>query len=323
MDSNDSPHATQPRTSAGLVPGLLLAFSAIWCVYWFVHAWNYWEDDAYIHLEFARSLASGQGFAFNGHAVAGDTAPLWVLLLAGVHAFIPDWLVAGKVLTAFAAFFGFAGIYRFAQALAAQLLPSSALLPILPAAILVLTAVNPYTCYWIFSGMEPIAAAGLACFATLAATRERPTTASFLTACSLAGLAPLLRPEMAFLTALLFLPIYAQARRMPASGGRPVLGLILLIAPLALWSLYSLHAFGHLMPNTNAAKRAGPHDSVVLRLLSAYSLGFPVIVCGLLGGIACLCLRRGLPSSSCFWPCVRSHSRAACSTCSHSPGRCS
>jgi hypothetical protein len=62
-------------------------------------------------------------------------------------------------------------------------------------------------------------------------------------------------------------------------------------APLLLWSIYSLHAFGHVLPNTNAAKRAAPGDSVILRLLTIYSLGFPVILCGLLALIARLIFR--------------------------------
>ena len=78
------------RPAARVAIAVLLAIVALWCIYWFVHAWNYWEDDAYIHLEFARSVAAGQGFAFNGHVVAGDTAPLWVLLLvAMLAAFVP------------------------------------------------------------------------------------------------------------------------------------------------------------------------------------------------------------------------------------------
>jgi hypothetical protein len=278
-------------SSANLVSLLLLACSVLWCIYWFVHAWHYWEDDAFIHLEFARSVASGQGFAFNGHIVAGDTAPLWVLLLAAAHALIPDWLLAGKVLTIAGAIFGLSGIYAFARSLSGALLTGH---KTLPAALLLLIVVNPYSSYWLFSGMEPITAAGLACFAVLAATRNQPSARSVLTACLLAGLGPLLRPEMFFLAALLALPIFGQFRRLPASASRFAvfaLGLALLIAPLAIWSAYSLHAFGHILPNTNAAKRAAPDESVVHRLLNLYTLGFPVIVLGVLAGIAVLALR--------------------------------
>ena len=84
MPSTDN-FLEQPQ-AASRARYLLLLLSALWCVYWFIHAWHYWEDDAYIHLEFARNVAAGHGFAFNGRVVAGDTAPLWVLLLAGVHA---------------------------------------------------------------------------------------------------------------------------------------------------------------------------------------------------------------------------------------------
>jgi hypothetical protein len=288
MTSNDNQTPQERSSSLNLMSLLLLAVSTLWCIYWFVHAWHYWEDDAYIHLEFARSVASGSGFAFNGRVVAGDTAPLWVLLLAAMHALIPDWLVAGKVLTILGAIFSLAGLYAFARSLAAKLLPSAKLFP---AAMILLIVANPYSCYWLFSGMESIAAAGLACFAVLAATRDQPSTKSFLIACLLAGLGPLLRPEMFFLAALLALPIFAQGRRLPASTARSAAfaaSLILLVAPLAIWSLYSFHAFGHVLPNTNAAKRAGPNDSVVRRLLNIYSLGFPIVVCGFIAGIAFL-----------------------------------
>ena len=44
-------------------------------------------DDSWIHLHFARNLAEGAGFAYNpGVPVAGSTAPLWTLLLAGAFA---------------------------------------------------------------------------------------------------------------------------------------------------------------------------------------------------------------------------------------------
>ena len=78
---------------------MLLGLSAAWCVLWFLHARGFWEDDSWIHLEFARSLARGQGWSFNGHVVYGDTSPLWVGLLDLFHVALPDWMVAGKTLT--------------------------------------------------------------------------------------------------------------------------------------------------------------------------------------------------------------------------------
>src|SRR6266567_4076039 len=236
--------------TSSVASAVLLAIAVLWCIYWFVHAWHYWEDDAFIHLEFARSVAAGRGFAFNGKVVAGDTAPLWVLLLAGMHTLIPDWLIAGKVLTVFGAIVGLSGTYAFARSLASSLLPRSASAAIFPAAMLFLVAANPYSCYWLF-----------------------------------------------FFTVLLALPLIGQWNRLP---GRPTstakvgifaAGLALIATPLTLWSIYSLHAFGHVFPNTNAAKRAGPHDSVVSHLLVIYSTALPLILCGLLAGIVYLILR--------------------------------
>src|SRR5438876_5451656 len=44
-------------------------------------------DDSWIHLQFARNLAEGAGFAYNpGVPVAGSTAPLWTLLLGAGRA---------------------------------------------------------------------------------------------------------------------------------------------------------------------------------------------------------------------------------------------
>ena len=293
-------HAENNPRAARIASALLLALALLWCICWFVHAGHYWEDDAYIHLEFARSLAAGQGFAFNGRVVAGDTAPLWVFLLAAMHLLIPDWLVAGKLLAVLGAALGLTGAYAFARRLAASVLPSGAAVTVFPAALILLLVANPYFCYWAFSGMESVAASGLAFFAVLAATRERPTLKSFLAACLLAGFAPLLRPEMFFLSALLILPLLGQARRLPGKPDSPsklasfASALFLAAAPLTLWSLYSLHSFGHLLPNTNAAKRAAPADSVIHHLLSIYSGGYPLILCGLVAGVLYLLLR---PSS--------------------------
>jgi hypothetical protein len=294
MPSQDKP--TVQSRAARIASALLLALTLLWCVYWFVHALHYWEDDAYIHLEFARSLAAGRGFAFNGRVVAGDTSPLWVFLLTATHPLIPNWLAAGKLLSVLGVLLGLTGAYAFARRLAASILPPGTTADIFPAAILLIIVANPYFCYWAFSGMESVTAFGLAFFAVLAATRSRPTPISFLAACLLVGIAPLLRPEMLFLSALLILPLVGQWQHLAGKPGSLskltalAAAPILAVAPLTLWSLYSLHAFGHLLPNTNAAKRAAPSDSVILHLLSIYSAGFPLILCGLFAGLLYLLL---------------------------------
>jgi len=258
----------------------MLAIAALWCIGWFVHARHYWEDDAYIHLEFARSVAQGHGYEFNGHVVNGDTSSLWVLLLVLSHAFIPDWMIAGKVLTVAGLIFALAGAYFFAKRLTEGMEESSTF----SAAMVLLLVTNPYFCYWAFSGMEALTAAGVTFWGVYVATARKPGWPSFLTGCFLAGLGPVLRPEMVFFTALISLLLLKQWFQLPGKASSPakillfLIGTLLVIGPFAVWSTYALHTFGRIIPNTNAAKRANPGDSVIKRLLNVYGLGFPLIL---------------------------------------------
>jgi hypothetical protein len=303
-DFHERPAPAHPPGRMLPLAWLLLALSALVCVVWFIHALGYWEDDAYIHLEFARSVATGRGFSFNGHVVYGDTSPLWVWLLASIHAVIPGplvagWIVAGKTLTALAAVFALAGAFVFSRSVTPSLSPAASSL--FAAAMVLVFVTNPYFGYWAFSGMEALAAAGLVCWgaaavstsaATLstsaaAAPLQALTPARFLLAALAAGIAPLLRPEMIFFTLLLGLVllvdlIRAQRQSVAERLALLVAGLVLIGTPALLWARYAIRTFGMVVPNTNAAKRAGPHDSIVLRLVNLYTFGFPVIVIGLL-----------------------------------------
>ena len=287
-------------SSSSPAVAVLLTLSLLWCVLWFVHSWGYWEDDSFIHLEFARSLASGHGFAFNGNVVYGDTAPLWVFLLVGIHLLIPNWIVAGKILAALGTLFALAGVYAFSRRLTAPQ-PGSR---VFSAAMVLLLVLNPFFCYWSFSGMETLTAAGLALWAVVAATSRPLSLKRFLLGCALAGVGPLLRPEMVFFTAILALVLFY--RRLQTVSREPssfelssrlsslagfASSLALLTGPTIAWVIYALHTFGRIVPNTNAAKRARPGDSVILRLINVYSLGFPIIVCGVLAGLIYLILR--------------------------------
>jgi 4-amino-4-deoxy-L-arabinose transferase-like glycosyltransferase len=58
-------------------------------------------DDAWIHFQFARNLARGDGLSFNpGQPTSGSTAPLWTLLLAGVYFVGGRFPVAGQLSSA-------------------------------------------------------------------------------------------------------------------------------------------------------------------------------------------------------------------------------
>ena len=269
MSTSPIPH--DRRTSPLIY--LLLGFSAVWCVLWFVHARGYFEDDAYIHLEFARSLVRGNGFSFNGHIVYGDTSPLWVYLLIGMHAVLPDWVSAGKVLGVIGVVFAAAGAYFLSYRLSANRLFAAAMV-----AIFVL---NPFFSYWAYSGMETITAAGVALWGAYLISNRRLTGPGFLAACVVVGVGPILRPEMSFFSAILAVIVLFRFYEMPLATTRklPLFapGVCLAVGPTLIWSLYALRTFGMLVPNTNAAKRAFLHDSIPARIVNLYLVGYPIV----------------------------------------------
>lgn len=272
---------------------VMLLVAVCWCVVWFFHARGYWEDDAYIHLEFARSLAEGHGFAFDGAVVYGDTSPLWVWLLITFHALIPDWMTAGKTLTALACIGSLAGAFAYGRSLTRELSYTRSVT--FASAMVLLFVTNPYFGYWAFSGMEALAAAGLVCWACYVIAPEQLPVWRFLLAALMAGLAVVLRPEMGFFSVLLGLVLLQRLFVVRGSAGARLAklfgGLVLIAGPGIAWGVYALHTFGRVLPNTNAAKRAGPHDSVVMRLLDVYGLGFPLVLIGI-GLLIVLVLRK-------------------------------
>ncbi len=284
MQAAPTPAADEQRFPPPALLFLLLA--AGWAILWFAHTLHYWEDDAWIHLEFARSLARGKGFAFNGHVVYGDTSPLWVWLLVAVHAVVPSWMAAGKTLTALAAIFALSGVFGFAYRLVRSL--GFAASRIFAAAMVLVLVVNPYFGYWAYSGMEALAAGGLVCWGLITisgSSKVKPITRErYLLGCFCAGIAPLLRPEMSFFTLLLGIVLFMRWVHLPA---RPALkirfffaGLLLVIGPGVAWAVYAARAFGSILPNTNAAKRAGPDQAVLPHLVQIYAFGFPLVLLG-------------------------------------------
>lgn len=284
------PSSTQQQDRAlSRVPVVvLLLLSAAWAALVFVHSFGFIEDDAYIHLEFARSLAQGHGFSFNGHVVYGDTAPLWVLLLVAVHAAVSSWELAAKVLGTCGLLFASAGAFAFARKLTGDRR--------FAAWMVLLFVLNPYVFYWSFSGMETVAAAGLAFWlATLVADRDMTWT-SFLATAFLAGLGPLLRPEMLFLTAIVALVLLYRwvhvagppAKKLPAFAG----ALAFMSGPSIAWAWYALHTFGRMVPNTNAAKRASADKSIVYELAAVYGFGYFALAAVLAGMLLYLWRRR-------------------------------
>jgi arabinofuranosyltransferase len=195
-------------------------------------------DDSWIHLHFARNLAEGRGFAYNpGRAVAGSTAPLWTLLLAG------GALVAGASVA-------MAKVLGIVFALAAAVLTRRAALAWgAPPAAATITGVGLLwagpVAWGALSGMEVTLAAMLVAAALLTHAGDRPWLTATLTALAITA-----RPEAALLVPCLALARPPTPRRLAAFVLMP----IALIAPMIVFAYATV---GAPYPATAAAKVEG------------------------------------------------------------------
>jgi hypothetical protein len=195
-------------------------------------------DDSWIHLHFARNIAEGAGFVYNpGAPVAGSTAPIWTVLLAGASALLGPSLLTAKAL-GIAAAIGAAVLTR--RAAVAWGAPAESAL----VAAMALAWSGPLA-WGALSGMEVTLAAALVAAALLAHARDQ----TVWTACA-AALAVLGRPESLLLVPLLVLSRPADARRLAIFG----LVTACVLAP-AVW--FSMATVGSPVPATAAAKVEG------------------------------------------------------------------
>jgi len=232
---------TQTRIALPLVAALLFAAAL-------ARVSGFFTDDSYIHLVFARSLGRGEGFSFNpGEPVYGFTSPLWMLLLAGGHALVNDWLALSRSLCLLFTVLAVTATFRLARAAggstAAALAAAGSL------------ALNAWFLRWSLSGMETSLAAFL-----VALGLERVLRGSRATGVGLAvlALAVLARPE----TILVFALASAWALAAASRGSRaPALwGLVVGGAMLAAWELWVHAATDSWIPTAYTVKRV--HDAV-------------------------------------------------------------
>ncbi len=221
---------------------LTLALSLFWLRQWQIAGTaglsSFPLDDPWIHLQFARNLAEGHGFAYNpGVPVAGSTAPLWTLVLAGAFALLgphPFWAKVGGMAAALATALlarGLAGRWTRNRWLA--LLAG------------VVTAIAGPLVWGAMSGMEVSLAALLATAALVSHTDGRDWTTALLL-----GLAALTRPE-----ALLLVPLVWMAR--PITRRRTTIFVTVTAACLGPWVLFNVAAAGTPLPATATAKIEG------------------------------------------------------------------
>ena len=223
--------------------GLALAVALMWPLR------GYITDDTFIHLQYARHLAEGQGPVFNpGERVYGGTSPLWVALLAAAMAMGFDGLEAARALGAAATLASIVLMF--------QLLRQTVRAQALRVAGTLAWAANAWMLRWSLSGMEaPLAVAltlaGFVAFTGGARWGERAILTGALWA-----LAALARPEGLFLLVLWGALLVADARRHQGLNrlAAGVLGPFLLYGG---WLVFARLYYGTFVPQTLAAKTAG------------------------------------------------------------------
>jgi hypothetical protein len=195
-------------------------------------------DDSWIHMQFARNLAEGRGFAYNpGVPVSGSTAPLWTLLLGGTFTVLGAHPVLAKALGLALAL----GTAWLAGRLAG-LWTGDRGLGLLASA---LTALAGPMVWGALSGMEVSLAAFLVTASVLLRAGDREGAAAVAL-----GLATLARPE-----AILLLPLFWLSG--PLTWRRTLEWVGPVAACLAPWVAFNMATIGSPLPGTAAAKIEG------------------------------------------------------------------
>jgi hypothetical protein len=219
-------------------------------------------DDAWIHFQFARNLARGDGLSFNpGHPTSGSTAPLWTLLLAALYIVVgvDNGPVAGQFLSA-TCFLAAVGVtYVLGKRLTGKRWTAW-----LASAIV---ATNGRMVWAGLSGLETCLFAMLALLAISAHLSDRAARRYRLRTAALFGLAALSRPEGYLLFALAMVDsvvgaVMSADLRSPHEGRRstslwrrlPLLPVSLFAVIVLPYLVFSLRTSGHLLPNTYHAK---------------------------------------------------------------------
>ncbi len=231
--------------------GLLLALAALaaagfflWQEHQLAGRWGFPLDDSWIHLQFARNLAEGQGFSFNpGEVVSASTAPLWTLVLAPLFWLPVEVVWSAKVMGV--------GLLWLSGLLTLRLGRSLGLERGWALAGALVVVLTPRLVWGSLSGMEVLLYTALALYGCCRhlETLDRPPCAWGTAALALAALA---RPECLLLFPLVLVDRWQLGHRLPWRHLALYAGLL---APFAAFNLTTL---GKPLPNTFYAK-VGPY----------------------------------------------------------------
>jgi hypothetical protein len=224
-------------------------------------------DDAWIHMVYARSLATFHGFAYNpGQLETGSTSPLWAVLLVpaswAAQVFHISVVVPAKItslLTAVAASVGAARLLRgLGFGLAAELVAGLAI------------ALDPSLAFAQVSGMEVMLAGALGLWAFAELAHEHYFAAGLA-----AGLAPLARPEMALVTVVVLAVAEWRLQQRHAPAKTRLWVVLPAVVLVGGWMTYCLAVSGYPLPNTFYAKFASREAYLVHNLTLIFAQILP------------------------------------------------
>ncbi len=298
------PPFSSPRSSPWLswVPLVLYAVVSVYFLSASSHSlFDFPLDDAWIHRVYAQSFAYGHGFAYNfgGPQEAGSTSPLWTLATVPAHwleGLSPEGIqtdVAVVTVKLIGMLLG--GLILRSVMRLAMSLTQSQIVTVLAGCLL---AVDPRLLFSAFSGMETLLLVALWLWATEAYLKGRWGWSVLLF-----SLTPTARPE-----ALLILPFWLVGLLFLDSHDRPpiirVFQAALLGIPMGLWSLFCLHANGHLLPTTFYIK-SQPFTLDPSRFQELWNIligygytSVPIFVLGLVAYVGIACRRFDFPAKA-------------------------
>lgn len=244
---SSGPEANAPVASAILA--IVLAAMIVW------PGTDFALDDAWIHLDYAKSLRSGDGWSYNpGDHEAGCSSPLWALLLA-VWPTAADpvrWVLAlGVLFHAVTAWCGAA----LALALARRRASVQAPIPLGSIGWLAgaLVATSPLLLHGVGSGMEvPLAAALVLAGAWSIVEGHAPAAAA------LGALGVAARPELGAWTLAVAGALWLlRARTEPAQRRAAAFAGVGALGAAGAWALWLLATVGSVLPNAYYIKGQG------------------------------------------------------------------
>jgi hypothetical protein len=237
--------------------GVVVAVSLALVFYGVCVTWDYYIDDVFIHLQYARNVAQGRGFVFSeGEKPSyGVTSPLWVWVLAAVqpagirHPELPSKAIGWAA--------SFVNLLLLA-AISRRLLGWLGRSPWWTLLALTIWGTNPGVVRWQNAGMEtPLFITLVLVILLLHRPLSKQTWWRTIVMGLVMGALFLLRPEGMFLCAAYALvalwAVLAGPRRMRVFWMATVTGLCWIAVALP-WLIYSRVVFGTIVPNTVLAK---------------------------------------------------------------------